>query len=859
MKLILRILCSSFMCFSLAETAAQCPAGYTSAQLNWDHLDYYYNSGSKTGPYGYNNGTYISDVQAQTQKFAIGTTWLSIVASSNNFVNGENATHTGNLAGYAGEDAQFTPSANGQTLTITFATEVQDVSFALYDIDAGARFDITAQDNALTAKNISAAFQATTILSAGTTNNSTALTITATSGTSGNASNNGTAVISIAGGVKQVVIKVTTRGNDPIFWLSDINACVSGSFPVDYHKTDATRPFNGQPQYFIVTPDNNSAYMVDAATGRAKVLFRDAANTYINSFAYDAQNHILYYVSESASATASNKQLKKYDFNTETIGVVMADIGAELGIPTFEQGLQSGGACFYDGALYLGVEGGQFSSSITRESIIWKIEFNAALQPVNAYQVWAIPAYNTSTGNSNHDWGDFMIRDGMLYDFNTARQGSGTFTYPNSAFHHYNMMTGAMTTQTNPNARVPYVGQAAMDWSGNLYSIRNAIEKYNEDGTLSAAIPITVTDGPAWVGNAGDASEPFRPKADFGDAPASYDPDPFSSAVHEMDVNLKLGNAFDREWEKKTSLLSDGDSGDDGLPFVSILNTGAGNYQTDVRVFNNTGKDAIVCGWIDFNNNGTFEPGEGIESIVPSSGSLQTISLYWNGINAKLPSNSYTVLRLRVTSLSNGMTREHPTGYFANGEVEDYRVIVNITTLNTHSIQFKAIKENGAVQLMVDATEDHKIAKYIIARSSDGIRWNPILEFAATGAKTYLKYDGQPLTGQSYYRLQVIEHNGQSSFSDIKAVTFGTSYFELKVVANPVRDVAILSIHAAKEGSGMIEIYDLNGQLAAKQNINIQKGYNQKAMPVSHLPAGQYIIQVRHNEWTERRRFIIAR
>lgn len=855
-----KILCILWLCclsISSISVYAQCNTGYSQAQLNWDHLNYYYSSATNTAPYGYSSGSYISDAMAQSQKFALGTTFLTI-QSIPAVINGENGTHTGNISGYEGDDVQFTPTANGQTITITFAQEVQNVRFALYDIDRSARMDIDAYNASNIAQRVNITTQTTTLLT--TTNNNNTGTYVSIGNTSlGTSDNRGTAIVSVAGPVNRIVLTATTTGTNETFWLSDISACVQGSFPTNYHQITTSRPFTNQPQYFIVTPDNNSAYMVDVATGRAKILFTDAANTYINSFAYDAQNRILYYISESTNADAANKQLKKYDFNTETIGIVSTNIVADFGIPTFDQGVQSGGACFYNGALYLGIEGGRFSNTSTRESIIWKVEFNPDFTFKNTYQVWATPAYNTSTGNTAHDWGDFMIKDGMLYDFNTARQGSGTFTYPSSAFHHYNMMTGTMTNFANPNANLPFVGQAGMDWSGNLYSIRNAVEKYNQDGTMANAIPITVIDGPAWVGNAGDASEPFRPKADFGDAPANYDSDPLAPAVHEMDANLKLGNGFDREWEKKVSALSDADAGDDGLPFARILNLSGGNYQTDLDVFNNTGADAIVCAWIDYNSNGIFESSEGIETTVSHSAATQRISLYWPSISANLPTNSYTVLRIRITSATNGMTRNNPTGYFANGEVEDHRIIVNATTLAVKSIAFNVVKIKEEVKLQWNNAEDNLVQQYIIERSRDGINWNLFASHASTGSKAYMVFDRQPLQGTSYYRLLVVEKTGRTYYSGVMIMQFNAFEIGMQIIANPVSHNASLAIQTDKSGKGIISIFDVNGRLMIAERCTLQKGFNKQTIPVSQIPAGQYFVQLEQNGYVTSKRLVIVR
>ncbi|MBK9380718.1 MAG: hypothetical protein IPN39_05280 [Chitinophagaceae bacterium] len=63
----------------------------------------------------------------------------------------------------------------------------------------------------------------------------------------------------------------------------------------------------------------------------------------------------------------------------------------------------------------------------------------------------AIPAYRNGNDSSFHDWADFIIRDGVIYDYNTARAGSSPFKYKYSAYHHFNMMTGNRRLYQNPN------------------------------------------------------------------------------------------------------------------------------------------------------------------------------------------------------------------------------------------------------------------------------------------------------------------------------------------------------------------------------------------------------------------------
>ena len=85
-----------------------------------------------------------------------------------------------------------------------------------------------------------------------------------------------------------------------------------------------------------------------------------------------------------------------------------------------------------------------------------------------------------------------------------------------------------------------------------MYRVKNSIALYNNNGTIGSATTISVTScSPAWIADAGDASDPFKPKCDFGDAPSTYDPVALSPAANQKACNnstLRIGSAWDREW-----------------------------------------------------------------------------------------------------------------------------------------------------------------------------------------------------------------------------------------------------------------------------------------------------------------------
>ncbi len=887
MKKLYILLLAALSAVPFTRIDAQCPASYTQAQLNWDNLDYYYNAGLNVAPYGYRvsgtNYTYVSDANEQTQRFAIGSNYLTIANSSAAMINpaagtsAENATHTGELAGYTGEDVEYT-SVAGQTITITFNNPVRNATFTLYDIDLGGIMTVSAADAASGALTVTAATQAGTILTVvGAPNKVISDLTNLGAGTAlGNADNRGSVTITVAGTaanpVKTITISCTATGTDPVFWLSDINACVTGSFPTNYHQLANNRPFVGptqnMPDYFLVTPDNDDIYMIDPATGNARHFLNDPAKTYVNSLAYDPYNRFLYYISENVSVDYTNKLIKRYDYNTETSSTIIADLSAAFNIPTFNSGVESAGCAFYDGALYFGVEGGTHNNSgtvTTRETIIWRIDFDGSNNPVSAYQVFATNAStNGASPSSIHDWGDFIIRNGVVINSNTARNSSN---YSQSKFHHYDMMTGAVTNVYNNPGTALWNGQIAMNWAQNLYYFRanggsnSAIGTYDGAGNLGATQNITLlgTGGP-WPGGAGDASDPFRPKCDFGDAPASYDPyaNPAieSPAVHERADTMWLGTTTVESTSWSREFLKRGTNGtadsDNGVATVPFLQPGTSPYLAQVSLYNNSSANATVIAWLDFNGNGTFDAAEAGTNIpagpITPSSSVQTRYLYWPSVTTPLLAGATTYLRIRITAAAASMTSSHATGYFEKGEVEDYAVPVDNYPLTTQLLNFKAILENKQVKLNWNVTEDANVYSYDVERSADNTNWSKVTTVNANGTSGTFSYDAvdaNPLKGISYYRVRIIESAGMNRFSAIKQITLDEFTASFVIAPNPAKDLARLFIEASEAGEATIQILNMQGREVLSQKKQLKSGSNTIELPVAEtISAGTYMVRL---------------
>ncbi len=827
---------------------AQC----TDYTLDWDYREFL----------GRNNGTirtYVSLAQSQTQYFAFGANRLTITHdySTNANIAGVNKDHTGESGSYgSGADVEFTGDG---TITFTFANAVRNVRFSLYDIDLNQRVNVSAV-NGGTNTNVSLSGGSNISFSNNNTSNARATGGNSTSATNATNSN---VHVSVTGPVTRITLTITNTGTNRNesgeFWISDITACSSGSFPNNYYAV--SRPFPGMPSYILTSLDG-SFYYVDPATGKAKLLFTDAGHNRMNSVGYDPYRRQLYYTysltGAGSSVNSGQKTLRRYDYNTNTYGVLVSNITTGLGIPTFEQGIESAAAAFYDGNLYLGVEGG---SQYTK-SMVYRIDLDASGNPTTFSHVYA-QSSETAGGTRLHDWSDFVINDGYLYDFDGGTVSSLT----NMDFYRKNLLTGAVDNYAPASGVVPR--QASVDWSGQLYNVGSpnaaasgSIATYN--GTSNVGTGQTVTfNGTAIVGSWGDAGEAFRPFCDFGDAPASYEgADPtWGLAVHEPLANLTLGSTMDVEWLKKGASTTE--DADDAIPFVPLFAPGNPHYFFQARVFNNTGAPATLCAWLDYNANGVFDMAEGRTYTIPSSPSVQTLWVSWlymTGVSPSLVTGASTYLRLRIAPESAGMTASNPTGYFDGGEVEDYRIRVDNYPLAINLLSFNAkVVNKNAVHVNWEATgEDLQSGGYQVLRSRDGQNWENIGLVAArqtSGKQYYELLDKHPYQGVSYYRLLT----GRDKYSDIRTITIGGDQ-SFTLSPNPARDQVVMAIKGQAREQADINILTIDGKIIYTDKQNINAGMNTITIPLNKSwSAGTYLIQVIDASGTRQQKLVIRR
>ncbi|MGT2867046.1 GEVED domain-containing protein, partial [Streptococcus fryi] len=107
-----------------------------------------------------------------------------------------------------------------------------------------------------------------------------------------------------------------------------------------------------------------------------------------------------------------------------------------------------------------------------------------------------------------------------------------------------------------------------------------------------------------------------------------------------------------------------------------VVDEGSSSYTLNIVANANGPSDAYLNAWIDFNNDGVFQPNEAAGVKTISGANESTVALTWNNLNLTTLPDEVSKLALRVRIAGARADVNTPTGYAGSGEVEDSQVML---------------------------------------------------------------------------------------------------------------------------------------------------------------------------------------
>jgi hypothetical protein len=224
-------------------------------------------------------------------------------------------------------------------------------------------------------------------------------------------------------------------------------------------------------------------------------------------------------------------------------------------------------------------------------------------------------------------------------------------------------------------------------------------------------------------------------------------------------------------------------------------------------------------------------PGSGIvaQKIASATGSSMT---YTDNSLADLATGYYYI------DVTNGSARviTSPIWYTRNDAT---------TPLPVNLVSFTAQKLNETVKLNWTTARESNTKAFMVERSVNSGSWETIASLPANGNATalinYSTIDAHPGTGNNYYRLKMIDKDGQFDYSVVRRVNFNEKV-SYTVYPNPATSVLNIAMDNTTGARSSIQVLNVQGQVM----LNKQYAGNGQLVQlnISALTSGIYMLKI---------------
>ncbi|MBK9175439.1 MAG: T9SS type A sorting domain-containing protein [Flavobacteriales bacterium] len=186
---------------------------------------------------------------------------------------------------------------------------------------------------------------------------------------------------------------------------------------------------------------------------------------------------------------------------------------------------------------------------------------------------------------------------------------------------------------------------------------------------------------------------------------------------------------------------------------------------------------------------------------------------------------------------------------------------IDCTLLPVEFISFGAHAVNSVVELAWSTATESGSSHFMVQRSRDGQAFETIGRVQAAGNSmtpiSYATVDDAPYTGLSYYRLEQVDLNGESTHSQVVPVFVRTGDAAFSVFPNPATNELNITFETMTEGKVNWRVSDAAGRLVLSGNTGASEGTQLLQVPLNQVDAGSYFIEVSQaNGSLGRKRFV---
>ncbi|MCP4442606.1 MAG: T9SS type A sorting domain-containing protein [Aureispira sp.] len=238
------------------------------------------------------------------------------------------------------------------------------------------------------------------------------------------------------------------------------------------------------------------------------------------------------------------------------------------------------------------------------------------------------------------------------------------------------------------------------------------------------------------------------------------------------------------------------------------------------------------------------------------------------------PAGVYNSLELQT--YTDNLTTPNGTNYIQVDDVTSFSggsIIVGVvppgTTPSAQEVLLEVditdykVEKHQSSQAMIQWTSSNErnIAHYVIERSLDGVSFEDIGKQNASGTDagdSYQFVDNAPLSGTNYYRIRIVDVDGQINYTTIEALTFEGQFEDQVIIKpNPFRGQLNVEFIAKETSQVEITVFNTVGEKVYQETHSVKVGKNEYPVAAEeNWSPGAYIIQVKNDVNVTQRKVI---
>lgn len=161
---------------------------------------------------------------------------------------------------------------------------------------------------------------------------------------------------------------------------------------------------------------------------------------------------------------------------------------------------------------------------------------------------------------------------------------------------------------------------------------------------------------------------------------------------------------------------------------------------------------------------------------------------------------------------------------------------------------FTAQEKDGRVQLKWVTSQEQNTAHFEIERSSDGISFLKLQQLRAAGNNPgrldYEAYDAEPFYGTNFYRLKMVDLDGQFTYSDIVAIKINATGSKALIFPNPAVKELHVQIPSTVQEMCTLRITDASGRLVKEKQVQLNNSRYSFTWDIQNLGSGIYWLTI---------------